>query len=41
MLATNNGNKKKGIDDIKTMLENIWRNPRIIFSSLLRRLFLL
>lgn len=31
MLATNNGNKKKGIDDIKTMLENIWRNPRIIF----------
>lgn len=31
MLATNNGNKKKGIDDVKTMLENIWRNPRIIF----------
>lgn len=31
MVATINGNKKKGIGDIKAMLENIWRNPRIIF----------
>ncbi len=31
MTATINGNKKKGVGDIKSMLENIWRNPRIIF----------
>lgn len=42
MTATITGSKKKGIVDVKAVLENIRANPRILFFlSRLRPLFLL